>query len=151
MPNELEKYQAMRDSFKPMPHSPKIEFHPELDLKPGKPVLYSSESDCRSAWGKAIADLGKLNQNSPNPIVVVDCDLASSVKTSEFHDALPERFLQSGIMEHHAAVMSGAISTMGIQCFCSDFVVFGIDETYNMQRLNDINHTNLKTVVTHVG
>lgn len=151
MPNELEKYQAMRDSFKPMPHSPKIEFHPELDLKPGKPVLYSSESDCRSAWGKAIADLGKLNQNSPNPIVVVDCDLASSVKTSEFHDALPERFLQSGIMEHHAAVMSGAISTMGIQCFWSDFGVFGIDETYNMQRLNDINHTNLKTVVTHVG
>ncbi len=151
MPNELENYQSMRDAFKPKAHSPKVDFHPALALKPGKPMLYASESDCRGAWGNALADLGKINEGSPNPIVVVDCDLASSVKTSDFRDALPKYFLQSGIMEHHAAVMSGAISTMGIQCFWSDFGVFGIDETYNMQRLNDINHTNLKTVVTHVG
>jgi len=149
--NELDKYQSIRNSFKIVEHQPKLDFHPNLELKPGKPILYSSESDCRSAWGKAIADLGKLNETSENPIVIVDCDLASSVKTADFRDAIPQRFLQSGIMEHHAAVMSGAISTMGIQCFWSDFGVFGIDETYNMQRLNDINHANLKTVVTHVG
>jgi transketolase len=29
--------------------------------------------------------------------------------------------------------------------------VFGVDETYNQHRLNDINKTNLKVVVTHVG
>jgi transketolase len=114
-------------------------------------MLYSNDSDCRSAWGNAIADLAKKNANSSTPIVVVDCDLASSVKTTDFKAVAPEHFLQVGIMEHHAAVMSGAISTMGIQCFWAGFGVFGIDETYNMQRLNDINHTNLKTVLTHVG
>ena len=33
----------------------------------------------------------------------------------------------------------------------SDFGVFGIDETYNQARLNDINHTNLKLFCTHSG
>ncbi|MCK9558007.1 MAG: transketolase [Candidatus Cloacimonetes bacterium] len=149
--NEISKYQQMRDTYEPKESKAKVDFHPEYKLKPGKPVLYSSDSDCRSAWGKAIADLGILNKDNESPIVIVDCDLAGSVKTGEFRDTLPGRFLQTGIMEHHAAVLSGALSTMGIQCFWSDFGVFGIDETYNMQRLNDINHTNLKTVVTHVG
>ncbi|MCB5253023.1 MAG: transketolase [Candidatus Cloacimonadaceae bacterium] len=148
---ELPRYQKMRDEFKPQNQPAHIDFHPKFDLKPGKPVLYTSESDCRSAWGNAILDLGKINRESSNPIVVVDCDLAGSVKTAAFEAELPERFLQSGIMEHHTAVMSGAISTTGIQCFWAAFGVFGINEVYNMQRLNAINHTNLKTVVTHVG
>nr|MDK2851487.1 transketolase [Candidatus Cloacimonadota bacterium] len=151
LPDELEKYRQLRNEFQPSELSQVDSFHPHYDLAPGKPLLYTSESDCRSAWGKALADLGNLNKDKKNPIVVVDCDLSSSVKTNEFAQILPERFLESGIMEHHAAVMSGAISTTGIQCFWSDFGVFGIDEVYNMQRLNDINHTNLKTVVTHVG
>jgi len=29
--------------------------------------------------------------------------------------------------------------------------VFGVDETFNQHRLNDINHTNLKVITTHVG
>ena len=32
-----------------------------------------------------------------------------------------------------------------------DFSVFGIDEVYNQQRLNDINRSGAKTVMTHVG
>ena len=151
MPSELPKYQKMRDEFKAGKPQRHQDTRPNFALKQGKPVLYSSESDCRSAWGNALLDLGKINRESDVPIVVVDCDLAGSVKTAAFGEEFPERFLQSGIMEHHAVVMSGAISTTGIQCFWSGFGIFGIDETYNMQRLNDINRTNLKTVVTHVG
>lgn len=151
LPSDLPRYQKMREEFKPQNQPTHIDFQPDFDLKPGKPVLYSSDSDCRSAWGNAILDLGKINRDSSIPIVVVDCDLAGSVKTADFQKEFPERFLQSGIMEHHTAVMSGAISTTRIQCFWAAFGVFGINEVYNMQRLNDINHTNLKTVVTHVG
>lgn len=150
MPSELPKYQKMRAEFTPKLPQHK-ELQPNFDLQAGEPILYNSESDCRSAWGNAIVDLGKINRESTTPIVVVDCDLAVSVKTTAFEKEFPERFLQSGIMEHHAAVMSGAISITGIQCFWAGFGVFGIDETYNMQRLNDINRTNLKTVLTHVG
>ncbi len=151
MPSDLPKYQKMRAEFKPDKNLHHRDFQPGFDLMQGKPTLYTSDSDCRSAWGNAILDLGKINRESDVPIVVVDCDLAVSVKTTAFEDEFPERFLQSGIMEHHAVVMSGAISTSGIQCFWAGFGVFGINETYNMQRLNDINHANLKTVLTHVG
>ncbi len=150
MPNDLKKYRRLRGEFKPG-IEPKPSFGLNPDFTCGKPILYEAENDCRSAWGKAIADLGKINTNAKTPLVVVDCDLAASVKTGDFAEALPERFIQCGIMEQHAAVMSGALSTCGIQTFWSDFGMFGLAEVYNAQRLNDINHTNLKTVVTHVG
>ena len=43
------------------------------------------------------------------------------------------------------------MSKKGIQVFFADFGVFGIDETYNQHRLNDINNANLKIITTHVG
>jgi len=43
------------------------------------------------------------------------------------------------------------MSSCGIQTFWAEFGMFGVAEVYNMQRLNDINHTNLKVVLTHVG
>ncbi|MDD2228186.1 MAG: transketolase [Candidatus Cloacimonetes bacterium] len=147
--NELKKYRKLRAEFKP--ENGHHSFPLEPDFTCGKPVLYDSENDCRSAWGKAVADLAKINGNAKTPLVVVDCDLAVSVKTEEFAEVAPDNFIQSGIMEQHAAVMSGALSTCGIQTFWSDFGVFGIGEVYNAQRLNDINHTHLKTVLTHVG
>ncbi|GAB1467522.1 transketolase [Candidatus Cloacimonadota bacterium] len=147
--NELKKYRKLRAEFKP--ENIHVSFPLEPDFTCGKPVLYDSENDCRSAWGKAVADLAKINSTAKTPLVVVDCDLAASVKTGEFAEVSPDRFIQSGIMEQHAAVMSGALSSCGIQTFWSDFGVFGIGEAYNAQRLNDINHTHLKTVITHVG
>lgn len=150
MPNELKKYRKLRSEFKPGAET-QLNFGLNPDFTCGKPILYETENDCRSAWGKAIADLGKINVNAKTPLVVVDCDLAASVKTGEFADARPESFIQCGIMEQHAAVMSGALSSCGIQTFWSDFGMFGLAEVYNAQRLNDINHTHLKTVVTHVG
>jgi len=149
-PNELKKYRKMREAGVGEHHATdKFAFHPSF--LPGSPLFYEADSDCRSAWGNAIADLAKLNASGDTPLVVVDCDLASSVKTSDFAKAAPERFIQCGIMEQHAAVMSGAMSTCGIQTFWSDFGMFGIAEVYNAQRLNDINHAHLKTVLTHVG
>ncbi len=148
--NELKRYRKLRMDFKPEKNIPmRFTFTP--DIKTGNPIRYETDSDCRSAWGKAISDLVKNNAAAKTPIVVLDCDLATSVKTSEFAEEKPENFFQCGIMEQHTCVMGGALSICGIQTFWSDFGVFGIDEVYNNQRLNDINQTNLKTVVTHVG
>ncbi len=147
--NELKKYKKLRAEFK------RVENHVSFELEPdftcGKPILYDADNDCRSAWGKAIADVAKINTVAKTPLAVIDCDLAASVKTGEFADVKPDTFIQTGIMEQHAAVMGGALSTCGIQTFWSDFGVFGIGEVYNAQRLNDINHAHLKTVLTHVG
>jgi len=113
--------------------------------------VYTAPTDNRSAWGDAIADIARLNLNGKSQLAVFDCDLQPSVKTAEFEKIMPKNFIQAGIMEHHTAVCAGALSTTGIQTFFVDFGVFGIDETYNQHRLNDINHANLKVILTHVG
>lgn len=145
--NDLEKYKQMRAEFKPEKHTKIKHNDPELNF--GKPIIYTDKTDNRSAWGDAIADIAKNNANAP--IVVLDCDLQGSVKTKAFAETLPERFIQSGIMEHNAAVLGGAMSKEGLQVFFPDFGVFGVDETFNQHRLTDINDANLKVITTHVG
>jgi transketolase len=150
--NRLEYYKTQRITKKANGKTPAIKlpvFKP--DFKLGSLSVYTTETDNRSSWGKAIADLAQINADSKTPIVVFDCDLQGSVKTGDFEKVNPERFIQGGIMEHNTAVAAGAMSTCGIQTWWADFGVFGIDEVYNQQRLNDINHTNLKVITTHVG
>ncbi len=150
--NDFEKYVEMRKSFVGKKHE-KISIEYEPDIKTGNAIIYNADKsvDNRGALGAAIKDLGIVNAESSTPIVVVDCDLKSSVKTDGFANACPERFVQLGVAEHNAAAMSGAMSVCDTVTFFGDFGMFGIDETYNQQRLNDINHTNLKLVTTHVG
>ncbi len=116
----------------------------------GVPRTYEpgTSADCRSAWGHALIDMADL---ASEPIAVFDCDLAVSVKTDGFAAAHPEWFIECGVGEHNAAASSGACACTGLTTFLSDFGVFGVDEVYNQQRLNDINDAGLKVVVTHCG
>ena len=121
----------------------------------GKPFDYegAKASDNRGAFGKALADVGRLNykKDGHTPILVFDCDLWPSVMTKGFHDNCPDWYVQSGIQEHNVATMSGTASIAGVVSLWAEFGVFGIDEVYNQQRLNDINFAGNKTVLTHVG
>lgn len=152
--DDLEKYQLMRENFQAK-NRKALEISnnfPKLNV--GKPRLYEPgvKIDNRSAFGNALLDLGKLNNfKNSTSVVAFDCDLASSVKTNKFAEELPDYFFQAGVQEHNTATVAGALSTQGIVVFFADFGVFGLDETYNQHRLNDINQTNLKIVVTHCG
>jgi transketolase len=125
----------------------------EIVVDTGTPFTYRDEDkvDGRTAFGKALKDLGDKNISKGTLVAAFDCDLAASVKTGDFAKAFPDYFFQGGIQEHNTATVSGALSSDGVLTFFADFGVFGIDETYNQQRLNDINKANLKTVLTHVG
>ena len=144
--NDLERYREMRKKDIPNAKEPEIEL-PSISI--GTPKIYTKEdkTDNRSAAGTALADLGKLNEK----IAVVDCDLKSSVKTNSFEKVRPNNFIQTGIEEHNAATVAGALSISGILTYFADFGVFAVDETYNQQRLNDINRTNVKVIATHCG
>lgn len=108
--------------------------------------------DMRSAFGEALVETAKENSNGYYlPFAVFDCDLASSVKVDGFAKLFPDNFFQSGIQEHNTCTIAGAVSINGIVSVFADFGVFGIDEVYNQQRLNDINNANIKTVCTHLG
>jgi transketolase len=147
--NDMDKLAQIRANFTPEKHPQVNNFNPDITF--GDNRVYSSKTDNRSAWGNALTDLELANKNTKSPLVVFDCDLAGSVKTADFAKIAPERFIQSGIMEHNTSVVSGALSTCNFQTFWADFGVFGVDEVYNMHRLTDINQGNLNVVVTHVG
>ncbi|MCE5242315.1 MAG: transketolase [Desulfobacteraceae bacterium] len=132
-------------------------FHAETiypSIETGEPRTYSPGmmTDNRSAYGNALEDLARLNNSGAAPKVLgFSCDLEGSVKMQGFHKVSKNAFFESGIQEHHAATMAGAISKEGFVPFFSTFGVFAVCETYNQHRLSDINQTNLKIVSTHVG
>jgi len=120
-------------------------------IAPGQPQSYAAGwVECRSAFGRALLDLAVANAGRV-PLAVLDCDLADSVRTAELANAFPENLIQCGIAEHNAATLAGALARMGVLTFFADFAVFGLNETYNQQRMNDINRSPLKLVVTHCG
>ncbi len=123
---------------------------PAVPRSVGAPREYAADSltDNRSAWGAALADIGAV---AGVPVAVLDCDLATSVKTEAFAAAFPASFIECGVGEHNAAATAGALSANGVLTFWSDFGVFGLDEVYNQQRLNDINEANVKLALTHCG
>ncbi|MEN2984886.1 MAG: transketolase [Dictyoglomaceae bacterium] len=151
--DDLEKYRKMREEFKPE-EKHVIEIEP-VNIDVGEPFTYTPDMkiDNRSAFGKALRNLAELNigKEGKTPIAVFDCDLVESVRTHEFEKVAPDNFFEGGIQEHNTATIAGALSTQGVLTFFADFGVFGVDETYNQHRLNDINFTNLKVVVTHCG
>jgi transketolase len=152
--SNMEELRADRQSHtSSLPHKVAIERSIDLDL--GSPRNYepSTVTDCRSAYGNALADLAKVNVDREGswPILGFSCDLEGSTKMGGFHKATPDRFLEAGIAEHHTAVAAGAASTCGVVPFFSTFGMFGIVESYNQQRLNDQNSAAPKVVVTHCG
>ncbi|HIE05708.1 MAG TPA: transketolase, partial [bacterium (Candidatus Stahlbacteria)] len=151
--NDLEHYRQLRETLKPKRQSKAITY--KVNIEAAQPKDYGPETKIpnRTAFGEALKDLARYNHKKKDktPIVVFDCDLTSSVRTSLFAEVAPEHFFQGGVQEHNTATIAGAISSQGIISFMADFGVFGIDEVYNQMRLNDLNHTNLKLALTHLG
>ena len=148
-PGWLDRARERRSSApatQPALHQP-----PVLATSMGTPRDYTREKDTdnRSAWGAALTDLAGANADVP--IAVFDCDLAVSVKTDAFAEVRPDAFVECGVGEHNVATASGSASVNGVLAFWADFGVFGCDEAYNQQRLNDINDANLKLTLTHCG
>ena len=119
----------------------------------GRPHVYpaGTVTDCRSAYGQVMLELATVNNADAIQVVAFSADLTGSVKLNAFQDAAPAGFIEGGIQEHNSATASGRLSKEGFVTFFSTFGVFGVTETFNQQRLNGFNRTNLKLVCTHCG
>jgi len=151
--DRLDEYKKMRASrsFPQIKREIKVA---EVKIDPGTPRNYTAQDklDNRSAWGNALLDIFEKNLKPREKVLAVfDCDLMPSVKTEAIQKKFPDYFFQGGIQEHNTASIAGALSRLPVRVYFADFGVFGIDETFNQERLNDINHTNLKLVLTHCG
>jgi transketolase len=150
--NDLASLKKKRAESIPAVYGVPVREYPAVNT--GEPITYGTDVvlDNRSAWGKALLMVAEANKGRDDFVMAVfDCDLAGSVKTAAFSERCPDHFYQCGISEHNVATMAGSLSAERAISIFADFGVFGVDETYNQQRLNDINYANLKLVCTHTG
>jgi len=154
IPLKVEFYKEKRENTASTSVAKNIEFG-KPTIETGEAFNYSTEDRLgnRDAFGRALENIARINRGKDRatPIVALDCDLKESVRTHLFEKVTPEWFIECGVAEHNAAVIGGVLSIEGAVTFWADFGVFGLDEVYNQQRLNAINHTNLKVVITHSG
>lgn len=125
---------------------------PEIQIGTPKTYPVGFVTDNHSAYGAVLEDLALLNNTRDIPkILGFSCGLEGSVKMDKFRRVAENAFFESGIQEHHTATLAGALSREAFVPFFSTFAVFGVCETYNQHRLNDINETQVKLVCTHLG
>lgn len=112
----------------------------KFELKPGLAT--------REAFGKALAELGKVNPN----VVVLDADLSKSTYTAEFGKAFPDRFFECGIAEANMVGIGAGLASVGKIPFASSFSVFVLNKGFEQLRVTAaLPNVNLKIVGTHSG
>ena len=102
----------------------------------------------REAYGKALAELAKENEN----VVVLDADLSKSTKTADFKAVCPERFFNMGIAEGNMMGVAAGLATGGKVPFVSTFAMFAAGRAFEQIR-NSICYPklNVKVCATHAG
>ena len=102
----------------------------------------------RSAYGKTLAELGRINKD----IVVLDADLSCSTQTQVFGKEFPERFFNMGIAEQDMMTTAAGLACTGKIPFVSTFAMFATGRAWEQVR-NTICYSNLnvKIAATHGG
>ena len=108
----------------------------------------NEKKSIRSAFGKTLAALGKVNSN----IVVMDADLACSTQTQIFAKEFPERFFVMGIAEQDMIASAAGLASVGKIPFVASFAMFVTGRTYDQIR-NSVCYPefNVKIIGTHGG
>ena len=102
----------------------------------------------REAYGEALVELGKINEN----VVVLDADLSGSTKTSVFKKAFPERHFNVGIAEADLIGTAAGFAACGKTAFASTFAMFAAGRGFEQIR-NTVAYPklNVKIAPTHAG
>ena len=102
----------------------------------------------REAFGRALAELGRENQN----VVVIDADLSKSTNTHFFAKEFPERFFSCGIAESNMVGIAAGLASAGKIPFAASFASFIVNKGFEQMRVvvayPDVN---VKIVGTHCG
>ena len=102
----------------------------------------------RDGFGEAIVELGKENKN----IVLVDCDIGKSCKSTQFMKELPQQHVNVGIAEQNGAGVAAGLATCGKLPYVATYAAFGSMRMCEMIR-QEICYPNLnvKIACSHGG
>src|SRR6476469_8185681 len=102
----------------------------------------------REAFGRALADLGRENNN----VVVCDADLSKSTYTNYFAKEFPDRFFECGIAEANMVAIGSGLASSGKIPYVSSFSCFAMNKGFEQLRVAAaFPNKNLKVVGTHSG
>lgn len=114
----------------------------------GKSIGLEYGSATRDAFGKALEELGKENEN----IVVVDGDVNDSTRTRFFKEAFPERFFNVGIAESNMVGIASGMAASGKEPLAASFAAFLLGNAYDQIRMGiAYPRLNVKLVGSHSG
>lgn len=74
----------------------------------------------RDVFGTTLVELGQRNPR----LVVLDGDLGTSTRVTDFRDAFPDRFVQVGIAEQNMVGIAAGLASLGKVAVVSSFAVF---------------------------
>lgn len=101
----------------------------------------------RESYGEFLEEIGKRED-----VFVLDADLSSSTKTSNFKKKYPERFINCGIAEKGMVSSAAGLASMGNLVFISSFAAFLPGITYGEIRQSiAYNDVNVKICASHSG
>lgn len=108
----------------------------------------------RSAYGKALVDLGRSDES----VVVLGADTSGSLKTAAFGKEFPDRFFNVGIAEANMVSVAAGLAASGKTAFASTYAIFlpgrAVDQLRNSVAYpsrGDGRGLNVKVVVSHGG
>ncbi|MDD1767760.1 MAG: transketolase family protein [Methanomassiliicoccales archaeon] len=102
----------------------------------------------RKEYGKALIEIGQ----SRGDVVVLDADLSSSTRTSDFAKKFPSRFFNCGIAEQDMMGTAAGLAASGKIVFASSFAVFATGRCWDQIRQSICYpRFNVKIVASHAG
>ncbi|MBI3581985.1 MAG: transketolase family protein [Nitrospinae bacterium] len=106
------------------------------------------ELSLRDFYGKTLVELGKKNPN----VVVLDCDLSGSTRTSLFAKEFPARFFNMGVAEQDMIGTAAGLAAGGKIPFASTFAIFATGRGWEQIRQSVCYpQANVKIVASHGG
>jgi transketolase len=95
---------------------------------PTTPISAAPQLALREVWGQTLVELAGTYQN----LVVLDGDLANSTRADIFAQAVPDRFIETGIAEQNMIGVAAGLATVGFVPWISTFAAFvakrGLDQ-----------------------
>ncbi|MFX1313902.1 MAG: transketolase family protein [Promethearchaeota archaeon] len=101
----------------------------------------------RDVFGNLLVDFAKKNKD----LVVLDADLSTSTRTSQFAKVFPNRFFNMGIAEQNMVGAALGFAISGKIPVVSGFTIFTVGRAWEFIRLACHDKLNVKIITTHGG